>query len=420
MANFDLTVISILDPSHHVRPDGNVSMRFIHVQNGNAAHDFIIDYVSLVEGFTTFTTSDHDGLTGRDSITNHPWAASTDGSRNFTFIASSDWSNVTINEDQILDLGVYISSTELNASYLISDAMNTLAELNTQISGDLISSAELNASYAINTTFADNYDLYNYNQTVGFAEFQYNQTDGAGVYTDEVAAAQDECSEITGCVENAITVDTSAYVNCSTSSVFLGNGSCVDSELFFDDTTIADTTIEDTNATTACSGSEALLGNASCIDIETVNVDTDTDTHMGYTNLALTNESEKFDLNLNVTGNLTLGLDATGEDIYIWFSDDAMRDEYLRWDNTLDRFEISDGFRVTDDLSVGGAITGYSDIYTTQSGHDLWLGASTQSSASFQAYANGTLILEDISVNNNITSIDCITFDSGGLICSGV
>ena len=76
-------VLNVLDPSNHIN-DGNVSLRFRHVQNGNANHDFSIDYAALNEGPTTLSVNQHDGTLGRDSITNHPWAIDAKGRQNAT------------------------------------------------------------------------------------------------------------------------------------------------------------------------------------------------------------------------------------------------------------------------------------------------------------------------------------------------
>ena len=89
------------------------------------------------------------------------------------------------------------------------------------------------------TTQNDTYDAYATNVSINYSQNTYD-------FWNAIWSVGD--------------LDTSASVNCSTTEVFLGNGSCLDSDLFFDDTTIADS-----NATTACSTDEVLLGNGSCI-----------------------------------------------------------------------------------------------------------------------------------------------------------
>lgn len=76
-------VVDILDASDHVS-GGLVQLRIDHIQNGNPAHEFRLDFIALQEGFTSITNADHDGLLGRDNKENHPWAMPTDASRNFT------------------------------------------------------------------------------------------------------------------------------------------------------------------------------------------------------------------------------------------------------------------------------------------------------------------------------------------------
>jgi len=56
--------------------------------------------------------------------------------------------------------------------------------------------------------------------------------------------------------------DTNATTECGNTEVLLGNGTCMDNTLFFDNT---DTITTDTNASTECSTDEVLLGNSSCM-----------------------------------------------------------------------------------------------------------------------------------------------------------
>ena len=79
--------IPVADAAAHINTTtGNVSLRFRHEQNGINTHNFYVDYIALVDGFTTQTTSQHDALSGRDDIENHPWAFDTAGSRTVDFI----------------------------------------------------------------------------------------------------------------------------------------------------------------------------------------------------------------------------------------------------------------------------------------------------------------------------------------------
>ncbi len=80
---FKTVSVFVYDAADHISGT-NVSLRFRHVQNGNPNHNFYIDYLVLVDGVTEATTSQHDGLGGRDDIENHPWALPIDGTRNAT------------------------------------------------------------------------------------------------------------------------------------------------------------------------------------------------------------------------------------------------------------------------------------------------------------------------------------------------
>jgi len=76
--------VPVFDPEQHVFGNGDVSIRFNHVQSGIPTHNFYIDYLTIVDGWTTLTVADHDALGGRDSKSNHPWALPTDGTRSLT------------------------------------------------------------------------------------------------------------------------------------------------------------------------------------------------------------------------------------------------------------------------------------------------------------------------------------------------
>jgi len=94
MEDYAFSKIDVLDSSNHIQT-GNVSLRFRHVQNGNAQHSLSIDFVNLVDGFSTITTNEHDGLTGRDDPDNHPWALPRDGSKNMSGDFNVGGNNIT-------------------------------------------------------------------------------------------------------------------------------------------------------------------------------------------------------------------------------------------------------------------------------------------------------------------------------------
>lgn len=97
------------------------------------------------------------------------------------------------------------------------------------------------------------------------------------------------------------TIDTSAFVNCSTSEVFLGNGSCLDSDFFFD----GGGSFTDTNASTECNNGEYLDGSGSCLNFNNTIVNLGSN---NFLNLSGTNANQNinispFDFQAN---NLTL------------------------------------------------------------------------------------------------------------------
>lgn len=72
MSQFSTTNDPVLDVSNHIC-GGNVSVKFRHEQAGNINHIFRIDYLVLLDGFSTTTNSEHDAGTGREDFdTNHP------------------------------------------------------------------------------------------------------------------------------------------------------------------------------------------------------------------------------------------------------------------------------------------------------------------------------------------------------------
>ncbi len=93
--------VPVFDPQNHVFPSGDVAVRFNHFQNGIPSHDFFIDYLNLVDGFTTLTVADHDSLSRRNDITNHPWAFDILATRNITGNTTFE-KNVTIWGDLII------------------------------------------------------------------------------------------------------------------------------------------------------------------------------------------------------------------------------------------------------------------------------------------------------------------------------
>ncbi len=84
MTSFVNFYVPVFDSLSHIDEYGNVSVRFSHFQVGNPGHDFSIDFINIVDGWTALTTADHDGLSGRDDPSNHPWALDRNGTNNMT------------------------------------------------------------------------------------------------------------------------------------------------------------------------------------------------------------------------------------------------------------------------------------------------------------------------------------------------
>lgn len=113
MDGFAIIDVPVLDTTDYIL-DGSVSLRYRHIQNGNPNHEFFLDYVALIDGFTTITTTQHDALSGRDDSDNHPWAMPTDGTRPFT-------GNVTINNANLEVTGGINVTDDVDADRLCID-----------------------------------------------------------------------------------------------------------------------------------------------------------------------------------------------------------------------------------------------------------------------------------------------------------
>jgi len=164
-----------------------------------------------------------------------------------------------------------------------------------------------NASYL--STYNETYDAYATNVSKNYTLEVYTLWDtvwsalggldgnASSICTDEeILLGNGSCMDTASFYDDTDTniTDSSAEVNCSTTEVFLGNGSCLDSDDFYDDTTIGtlplenltishcsnitgnasdlctliDTTGADGNASSICSGNETYLsGEGSCNNI---------------------------------------------------------------------------------------------------------------------------------------------------------
>lgn len=105
MTDFVNFYVPVFDPIDHINTTtSDVWLRFDHAQNGIPSHEFRVDYVAIIDGFTALTVSDHDALGGRDNKSNHPWAMPTDGSRNF-------------NGDVVFEQDIHLGNTTQNLTY---------------------------------------------------------------------------------------------------------------------------------------------------------------------------------------------------------------------------------------------------------------------------------------------------------------
>jgi len=114
MEDFAFTVRDVFDASLHIN-ETNVSLRLRHDQNGIAIHDLFIDYVSLVDGFSTTKNTEHDSMSGRDDPGNHPWALPTDGSRNIT--SQLNGTNILARNNITALDNLFVGSTTESISY---------------------------------------------------------------------------------------------------------------------------------------------------------------------------------------------------------------------------------------------------------------------------------------------------------------
>ncbi len=88
--DFVVSNYPVFDYTDHLN-GGHVNVRLTHLGNGLPNHKLYTDFIWLSQGPITQVNIEHDSLSGRDTISNHPWAFDTNGSRNVTFM------NVLIN-----------------------------------------------------------------------------------------------------------------------------------------------------------------------------------------------------------------------------------------------------------------------------------------------------------------------------------
>lgn len=217
----------------------------------------------------------------------YPNSTFADNIRIFGYIQAIDWTNVSITESQISDL----VHTE-NASWNQSLASDLFLEDNANI--DL---GNYNGTFdwifaKLNWSWLQNIPSY-----VKDWSFKLNATDQRYNETDLALSINTTGNiESLGFTQGAHTIDTNASSICSNTEVLLGNGSCYNSTLFFDDT--------DTNTQKTTNGFYLYNDSITIFFNETQlnsTIDSRAGGGMNYTNLALTNESETWDAGLNIS-----------------------------------------------------------------------------------------------------------------------
>lgn len=137
-----LPPLYVADASEHISAT-NVSMRFFHLQNGIPAHDLHVDFVQLLDGFSTTTTITHDSLSSRNLDVNHLQYLN----RNATRTLLNDWN--------VGDRAVY-NITNFNATNASINNLTVTQNFSTNyVDSSLIPHASKNSSLSLGN--ASNY-----------------------------------------------------------------------------------------------------------------------------------------------------------------------------------------------------------------------------------------------------------------------
>jgi hypothetical protein len=121
---FVVHYLPVADSNDHISGSNPIRLRIYHVGTGVATHYFYLDFAWLQKGTTTLSNASHDSLSGRNSITNHPWA-----------LAKAD---VNVAIQQAIDLNNWGSGTvDLNAYWnKIKGDENVNSLIKTQMDGN--------------------------------------------------------------------------------------------------------------------------------------------------------------------------------------------------------------------------------------------------------------------------------------------
>jgi len=129
MGEFELLKRDVFDAGEHIDPvTGNVSLRLRHIDNGNPSHILHLDYVVLVDGFTTLTNTKHDSLSGRNLLDNHPQYIDINNQRNGTLNITSlcDVTNVCYSLSELNFTGL----NDYNHTLTIHEGDNIYSKIN--------------------------------------------------------------------------------------------------------------------------------------------------------------------------------------------------------------------------------------------------------------------------------------------------
>jgi len=168
MDDFVISVFNVIDSPDHIE-NGFVNISFYHTSSGVPSHNFFIDYVSLIDGFTTLTTAEHDGLSGRDSSNNHPWALPLDGSKPMS-------GNLTVTETLFAET---VNATTVNATAVVAETVNATTVNATAVFATTVNATTVNTG-AVNvdgTVITNNMDII-----AGDLDITDNATAGADVF----------------------------------------------------------------------------------------------------------------------------------------------------------------------------------------------------------------------------------------------
>ena len=176
------------DASEHIGTGdqlGNVSMKLQHDNEGDkgrADHDFFLDYAVLVDGFSALTTT--TSVTLQNVVDANPnlntEVISISNITAYNFLAT-DWTNITLTESQISDLGSYylqsnpfsyynLTNFDIADYYLLSNPFSYYNSTDFSISDYYLESNPFGFYNSTEFSISDYYELSN---PFGF----YNSTD---------------------------------------------------------------------------------------------------------------------------------------------------------------------------------------------------------------------------------------------------